>query len=196
MLTGRGCSVPAGTWNQVPWTCGDNPPSFQETISMDRNYLLYGIIGAAVIVIAAVAAGGVMPHEPAIPVVCIVYGSEKGDLSYTDSAYRGLAAAQHDLSVTTKEFTPRDYQTFRNFSTEAADRKNRVLSSRSVSSTPILPGILQNNTPGYGFLPSTSQVPDRVISRRPRSHPTATVTLPVSLRQRQQRPAGSGSSWV
>lgn len=82
---------------------------------MDRNYLFYGIIGGAVIALAAVAAAGVMPHEPAIPVVFIVYGSEKGDLSYTDSAYRGLAAAQHDLSVTTKEFTPRDYQTLPEF---------------------------------------------------------------------------------
>ncbi|MFA5268656.1 MAG: BMP family ABC transporter substrate-binding protein [Methanoregula sp.] len=78
---------------------------------MDRDYLFYGIIGAAVIALAAVAATGLMPHEPADPVVYIVYGSEKGDLSYTDSAYRGLAAAQHDLSVTTKEFTPRDYET-------------------------------------------------------------------------------------
>jgi basic membrane protein A len=78
---------------------------------MDRNYFLCGIIGAAVIVLAAVAAAGVLPHEPATPVVAIVYGSEKGDLSYTDSAYRGLAAAQHDLSVATREFTPQNYQT-------------------------------------------------------------------------------------
>lgn len=78
---------------------------------MDRNYLVYGIIGTIVLALAAVAAVYAIPHEPPVPLVYIVYGSEKGDLSYTDSAHRGLAAAQHDLSVTTREFTPRDYET-------------------------------------------------------------------------------------
>lgn len=51
------------------------------------------------------------PASPATPAVYIVYGSEKGDLSYTDSAYRGLAAAQQNLSVAAKEFVPRDFET-------------------------------------------------------------------------------------
>ena len=62
---------------------------------MDRKYLYFGVIGAAVIVLAAIVAVGLMPHEPAVPAVYIVYGSEKGDLSYTDSAYQGLVAAQN-----------------------------------------------------------------------------------------------------
>ena len=43
---------------------------------------------------------------PAAPVVAIVYGSEKGDLSYTDAAYEGLAAALGDFPFTAREFTP------------------------------------------------------------------------------------------
>jgi basic membrane protein A len=46
-----------------------------------------------------------LPHKTTAPVVYIVYASEKGDLSYTDSAYEGLLAAQKDLSFTSKEFT-------------------------------------------------------------------------------------------
>lgn len=72
---------------------------------MDRKYLIFGIIGAAVIVAAIIVAVHMMPHEPAIPVVYIVYASEKGDQSYTDSAYQGLLAAQKDLSFIPKEFT-------------------------------------------------------------------------------------------
>ena len=72
---------------------------------MERKYLLYGIIGAAVIVLAAIVAPGMISHKPSSPVVYIVYASEKGDQSYTDSAYQGLLAAQNDYSFTTKEFT-------------------------------------------------------------------------------------------
>ncbi len=57
-----------------------------------------------------VTAGCMMQPSPhAAPVVWIVYGSEKGDLSYTDVAYRGLATAQRDMGVSTREFVPRDY---------------------------------------------------------------------------------------
>jgi basic membrane protein A len=40
-----------------------------------------------------------------------VYGSEKGDLSYTDSAYQGLVVAQNDFTFTAQEFTPADRET-------------------------------------------------------------------------------------
>lgn len=78
---------------------------------MDKKNLLFGIVLAAVIIPAAIVAVQVLPHEPATPVVYIVYGSEKGDLSYTDSAYQGLAAAQKDRSIAIREFVPRDYET-------------------------------------------------------------------------------------
>ena len=78
---------------------------------MDRKYLYLGVIGAAVIVLAAIAAVGLMPHEPAVPAVYIVYPSEKGDLSYTDSAYQGLVAAEKELSFTAQEFAPRERDT-------------------------------------------------------------------------------------
>lgn len=78
---------------------------------MDKKYLYFGVIGAAVVVLAAIVAVSVIPHEPAVPVVYIVYPSEKGDLSYTDSAYQGLVAAQKEISFTIKEFTPRESDT-------------------------------------------------------------------------------------
>ncbi len=75
---------------------------------MNRNYLLAGT-GAIIIVLAAVLALFAIPHEPSLPVVYIVYGSEKGDLSYTDSAYRGLFAAQEAMPFTKREFTFLDH---------------------------------------------------------------------------------------
>ncbi|MDD1686355.1 BMP family ABC transporter substrate-binding protein [Methanoregula sp.] len=72
---------------------------------MDRKYLVFGIIGAAVLILAAIVAAGTVPHETVNPSVYIVYASEKGDRSYTDSAYQGLLAAQKDLAVTPREFT-------------------------------------------------------------------------------------------
>lgn len=48
---------------------------------------------------------------PAVTDVYIVYGSEKGDLSYTDAAYRGIMAAQNASPLTVHEFVPRDYET-------------------------------------------------------------------------------------
>ncbi|MHB8162885.1 MAG: BMP family lipoprotein [Methanoregula sp.] len=78
---------------------------------MDRKYLILSVIVAAVIVLAVAVAVSMLPHEPAANAVYIVYGSEKGDLSYTDSAYQGLAAAQEKFSLANREFTPSDYET-------------------------------------------------------------------------------------
>jgi len=52
-------------------------------------------------------------NAPAQPdtTVYIVYASEKGDLSYTDSAYEGLLAAHRDMSFTSKEFTYNESET-------------------------------------------------------------------------------------
>jgi basic membrane protein A and related proteins len=77
-------------------------------MSMNRKHLIFGVIGAAVVVLAVMVAISTMPHEPAVPTVYIVYASEKGDRSYTDSAYQGLLAAQKDLSFTPREFTLND----------------------------------------------------------------------------------------
>ncbi len=48
------------------------------------------------------------PHEPERPMVYVVYDAGKGDLSYADSAYRGLFSAQERLSFTKREFTNAD----------------------------------------------------------------------------------------
>lgn len=76
---------------------------------MDRKYLIPGVIVAAVILTVAIGVS-LLSHEPEVKAVYIVYGSEKGDLSYTDSAYQGLAAAQDTFSIATREFTPSDYE--------------------------------------------------------------------------------------
>ena len=58
-----------------------------------------------------IAAGCTQPAPATTPVVYIVYGSEKGDLSYTDAAYQGLVAAERDMKIVSKEFVPADYET-------------------------------------------------------------------------------------
>jgi basic membrane protein A and related proteins len=78
---------------------------------MDRKYLMGGVTGAAAILLAAIIVLSVMPDGPAAPVVYIVYASEKGDQSYTDSAVQGLLAAQKDLSFTAREFTLNESKT-------------------------------------------------------------------------------------
>jgi basic membrane protein A and related proteins len=65
----------------------------------------------ALLLIAAGCTSPTSPKSPDVPVVYIVYGSEKGDLSYTDAAYRGIQAAQHDMPVTVREFSPKDLET-------------------------------------------------------------------------------------
>ena len=57
--------------------------------------------------LAAAGCTGASDRAPA-PVVWILYGSEKGDLAYTDAAYSGLVAAQKDRSIRYREFTPKD----------------------------------------------------------------------------------------
>ncbi len=71
---------------------------------MNRKYLIIGAIAAIIAVLAIVVAVFVIPHEPTRPVVYIIYHSDKGDLSYTDSAYRGLFAAQEDMRFTKREY--------------------------------------------------------------------------------------------
>jgi basic membrane protein A len=65
----------------------------------------------AVLALLLIAAGCTRQSPAPVPAVYIVYGSEKGDLSYTDAASQGLALAQRDLPVAIKEFFPRDYET-------------------------------------------------------------------------------------
>lgn len=58
-----------------------------------------------------IAAGCSQPAPAGTPVVWIVYGSEKGDLSYTDAAYQGLLAAQQKQALKIREFVPQDFET-------------------------------------------------------------------------------------
>lgn len=64
-----------------------------------------------ILVLLLIAAGCTQQAPAPVPVVYIVYGSEKGDLSYTDAASQGLANAQRDMPVAIKEFFPRNYET-------------------------------------------------------------------------------------
>lgn len=77
---------------------------------MKRKYLLLaGAVVIAILVFAIVVALYAIPHRPGLPVVYILYDSEKGDLSYTDAAYRGLFAAQEAMPFSKEEFTSRDH---------------------------------------------------------------------------------------
>jgi basic membrane protein A and related proteins len=68
-----------------------------------------------ILALLLIVSGCSQPSSTTVPAVYIVYGSEKGDLSYTDAAYTGLVAAQKEMSFTTQEFVPRDYETLPGF---------------------------------------------------------------------------------
>lgn len=76
---------------------------------MNRKYLLIGTVVTTIAVLAIVVAVLAIPYEPTLPVVYIVYDTGKGDLSYTDSAYRGLFAAQEAMLFNKKEFSSLNY---------------------------------------------------------------------------------------
>ncbi|PKG32873.1 BMP family protein [Methanoregula sp.] len=63
------------------------------------------------LVLLLTVAGCSQPAPASTPVVWIVYGSEKGDLSYTDAAYQGLLAAQQKQALIIREFVPQDFET-------------------------------------------------------------------------------------
>ena len=78
---------------------------------MNRRSLL--IIAASVVVVLLVGSALYLttPKHPVDPVVIIVYGGEKGDQSFIDSAFRGLTAARENLVFETHEFTAFEYET-------------------------------------------------------------------------------------
>lgn len=78
---------------------------------MNRKYLLAGVIVAAIAMLTAAVAIVAIPHGHTLPGVYMVYDAEKGDLSYTDSAYRGLFDAQEAMPFTKREFTSVDHET-------------------------------------------------------------------------------------
>ncbi|HPS23915.1 MAG TPA: BMP family ABC transporter substrate-binding protein [Methanoregulaceae archaeon] len=81
----------------------------------------------AILALMLIAAGCTQQAPAPVPVVYIVYGSEKGDLSYTDAASQGLANAERDMPVAIKEFFPRNYETL-----------PAILNQTSVTEKPIL----------------------------------------------------------
>ncbi|HEX3000759.1 MAG TPA: BMP family ABC transporter substrate-binding protein [Methanoregula sp.] len=91
-----------------------------------------GILFIAVfsfLTVLLIAAGCSHPAPPDTPVVWIVYGSEKGDLSYTDAAYQGILAAQKKQALTIREFVPQDFRTLPAVlnATRGADRPALVI---------------------------------------------------------------------
>jgi basic membrane protein A len=66
---------------------------------------------AGLVLAAALLTGAFLitaPHEPDLPMVWVIYDAGKGDLSYADSAYRGLFVAQERLAFAKREFTRAD----------------------------------------------------------------------------------------
>ena len=90
---------------------------------MSRKYLIIGAGAAIIVIIAIVMAVFLIPHEPTRPVVYMIYHSDKGDLSYTDSAYRGLFAAQEKMQFSKKEFISSDAKEFSRLLTGSAAEK-------------------------------------------------------------------------
>jgi len=75
---------------------------------MNRRLIL--VTGAAIaLVLLAGAVIVTTPRDPVLPQVAIAYGLEKGDLSYIDSAYRGVWHAQEDMAFDKHEFYSLDY---------------------------------------------------------------------------------------
>jgi len=74
---------------------------------MNRKYVLVCVAaGAVALLLCAVLIP--TPVEPSLPVIYMVYGGEKGDLSYIDSAYRGLFSAQEVMPFSKREFAAFD----------------------------------------------------------------------------------------
>ncbi|MDD1702422.1 MAG: BMP family ABC transporter substrate-binding protein [Methanoregula sp.] len=74
-------------------------------MTLNAKYAALIVAAAIVAVLVAIAVWTIVPHDSSRPVVYIVYDSAKGDLSYSDSAYRGLFEAQENLSFDKREFT-------------------------------------------------------------------------------------------
>lgn len=83
----------------------------QDTPSLWMSPAIFRIVLLSFLTMLLITAGCTAPKSPDVPVVYIVYGSEKGDLSYTDAAYRGIMAARQDMPVTVVEFTPANLNT-------------------------------------------------------------------------------------
>ena len=77
---------------------------------MRRHNSRFLVLAVTGIILFLLLAGCTGLQVPGKKTVYIVYGSEKGDLSYTDSAYAGLQRAEQEMGVRTREFTPTDYQ--------------------------------------------------------------------------------------
>jgi basic membrane protein A len=90
---------------------------------------LNAILLATILALMLVVSGCTQRSSTPDPVVYIVYGSEKGDLSYTDAAYRGLAAVQNETPIIIQEFVPRDFETLPDLlnSTKNAERPGLVI---------------------------------------------------------------------
>lgn len=71
---------------------------------MNRDHLLVAATAGALLVLVLAFIVTSPPPDKDLPMIYIMYGSEKGDLSYTDSAYRGLFAAQEAIPFAKREF--------------------------------------------------------------------------------------------
>ena len=74
---------------------------------MNRKYLIV-CAAAGVVALLLCAVLITSPFEPSLPVIYMIYGGEKGDLSYIDSVYRGLFSAQETMPFSKREFVAFD----------------------------------------------------------------------------------------
>lgn len=76
---------------------------------MTRNHRILAAAAVVAVILVGSALSLATLKDPLLPEVIIVYGGEKGDLSFVDSASRGLSAARDDLAFETHEFTSLEY---------------------------------------------------------------------------------------
>ncbi len=75
---------------------------------MNRDRLLVAAAAAALLILLLAFMVTSPSPDNDLPMVYVIYGSEKGDQSYTDSAYRGLFVAQEAMPFVKREFTTLD----------------------------------------------------------------------------------------
>lgn len=90
---------------------------------------LVPVIFTLLVLLVALCGCTAKPDQENVPVIYIVYGSEKGDLSYTDAAYQGILAAEKEHNIVVKEFVPKDFETLPALlnSTQGSDRPGLII---------------------------------------------------------------------
>lgn len=119
---------------------------------MNRRSLLLILVTAVItVLVAGFALCLATPNDPSLPLVIIVYGGEKGDLSFIDSASRGLSAAREKIAFKSLEFTSLEYDTIKGLLQNESPEKPVLVITASFAYANA-PKQLATEYPGFLFL--------------------------------------------